>query len=73
MQRLRIILTAIVFAALLSACGTRAYKITTHNGQEYIAQGAPEYNVKSETYTFTDDHGKEVVINKDDIQVIKEQ
>jgi len=70
----RLFLPAILLlAALLAGCGTKSYSIKTNSGHEYIAQGAPVYNVKSDTYTFTDGQGKEVVINKDDIRLIKEK
>lgn len=69
----RFILTAVFLAALLAGCGVKSYSIKTNSGREYIAQGAPVYNVKSDTYTFSDDQGREVVIHKDEIRVIKEQ
>ena len=73
MQRVLILLATLLLAFTLAGCGAKSYRIKTMSGQEYIAQGAPEYNVKSDTYTFTDKQGQEVVINKDDIRLIKEQ
>lgn len=73
MKRLIILLAAPLFALSLTACAAKTYRITTNAGQTYIANGSPEYDVKAETYTFTDDQGREVVINKNDIDAIKEQ
>lgn len=72
MHRIFILLATLLLAALLAGCGAKAYRIKTISGQEYIANGI-EYNVKLNTYTFTNNQGEEVVINKDDIQYIKGQ
>jgi len=73
MQRRLFLPAILLLAALLSGCGAKSYSITTNAGQEYIAEGTPVYNVKSDTYTFTDSQGKEVVIDKNDIRLIKEK
>lgn len=73
MKKLLILAAIILTAIVLSACGTKTYKITTTAGQEYFSEGSPEYNVTSKTYTFKDGAGNEIVLNKDDIKGIKEQ
>ena len=73
MQRFLILLATFLLTALLAGCGAKSYSIKTNSGHEYIAEGTPVYNVKQDTYTFTDHQGNEVVINKDDIRLIKEQ
>ncbi len=73
MQRLLSLIICLVLIGSLAGCGAKTYSITTHTGQTYVSQGAPEYDVKSETYTFMNEDDKEVVINKNDIEIIKEQ
>ena len=73
-MHMRLLLIALLLAsALLAGCGVKTYSITTNAGQEYTAEGAPIYDVKSQTYTFTDANGRQVVVDKDDIRTIREQ
>lgn len=73
MQRFIMLTAALLIIGSLAACSTKTYRITTHAGQTYIADGSPQYDVKAETYTFMDEQGHEVVIPKSDIDAIKEQ
>jgi len=73
MKRLLVLLLAGTMAFVLTACGSSKYMITTKAGETYISDGAPEYNMKTSTYTFNDDKGKKVILNKEDIQVMKEK
>jgi hypothetical protein len=57
----------------LAACGTKNYQITTKTGKTFITQGAPEYDMESETYRFTNDEGQEVILNQADVDVMQEQ
>lgn len=57
----------------LAGCGTKSYLITTKSGQTYTTDGKMEYDVKSNTYTFTNPKGEEVILNQSDVEVIKEK
>ncbi len=53
----------------LAACGTKTYQVTTKSGQTYTANGSLDYDVKSETYKFKNEKGKEIILNQKDIEV----
>lgn len=67
-----IILTGLLLALSLTACGSNTYNVVTHDGSTYTADGAPEYHEDSDTYTFHDKKGAEFTIKKDDLKVIEE-
>ncbi|WP_319467063.1 YgdI/YgdR family lipoprotein [uncultured Pseudodesulfovibrio sp.] len=71
---LRRITLALSFCLILAlaACGTKTYQVTTKSGQTYTANGSLDYDVKSETYKFKNEKGKEIILNQKDIQVIQE-
>lgn len=62
----------VILALFLLGCGTKNYQVVTKSGKTYTTQGAPDYNVESETYSFTNKEGKQVIINQSDIEVIQE-
>lgn len=50
-------ITALLMLLMLIAlvgCGSKNYQVTTKTGETFHTQGAPEYDMKSETYKFTD-------------------
>ena len=65
-------LMVLALAALLVACASRHYNITTHEGQIYESIGKPHYDEDAKTYTFKarDDH--RVILNQRDVKEIKE-
>jgi len=73
MKRLLALLLTFLLTFSLAACGSKAYQVTTRSGQTFTAKGSPEYDVQSETYKFKDEEGKEVILNQEDIEVIKEK
>lgn len=73
MKRCITALLVLLMLALLAACGSKNYQVTTKTGETFHTQGAPEYDMKSETYTFTDEKGEEVILNRIDVDVIQEQ
>ncbi|NDV20162.1 YgdI/YgdR family lipoprotein [Pseudodesulfovibrio sp. JC047] len=73
MKRLYSIIILCAFALSLTACFSKQYMITTTAGETYTANGSPEYDVQTDTYKFEDDDGKKVILNQEDIQVIKEK
>ena len=73
MKSLMRLLAASALCLALTACMTTTYMITTTDGQTYIAHQNPTYDVASDTYAFTDENGKEVTLEKQEIKLIKEQ
>ncbi|WP_338666971.1 YgdI/YgdR family lipoprotein [Pseudodesulfovibrio methanolicus] len=69
---LRLLATCILILSL-AGCMTTSYKITTTDGQTYIAKDNPVYDVGSDTYAFTDENGEQVTLGKQEIKLIKEQ
>lgn len=67
------LLAACVLALSLAGCMTASYKITTTDGQIYIAQDNPVYDVATDTYVFMDENGEQVTLGKHEIKLIKEQ
>jgi len=73
MSALSRVLAACIMALSLTACMTTSYRITTMDGQIYIAQDNPIYDVDTDTYAFTDEKGQTVTLGKQEIKLIKEQ
>lgn len=73
MKRCITALLVLLMLISLAACGSRNYQVTTKTGEVFHTQGAPEYDMKSETYKFTDEKGEEVTLNRTDVDVIQEQ
>ncbi len=64
-----LILALFLFAA--AGCGSTTYKVVTVD-QTYVATEKPEYDKKSETYTFTNEDGNTITIKREDMKVIQE-
>ena len=73
MKRILALLMTLLLAFSLVACGSKSYQVTTQSGETFIAKGSPKYDVRSKTYKFRDEKGKEVILNQEDIKVIKEK
>jgi hypothetical protein len=67
------VLLSLLLLLSLAACGTKNYQITTKTGKTFTTQGAPEYDMESETYRFTNEEGHEVILNQADVDVMQEQ
>jgi major membrane immunogen (membrane-anchored lipoprotein) len=72
MKRVFSMLLMLCLVVGLAACGATIYNVNMKNGTTYQAKGEPEYDKKSGTYKFCDPKGKEVMVNKDDVQVIQQ-
>ncbi|QGY41094.1 YgdI/YgdR family lipoprotein [Pseudodesulfovibrio cashew] len=73
MYRLITFLMTLLLSLFLLGCGAKQYEVTTKTGKSYTTYGTPEYDVRSETYKFKNDKGKEVILNQEDIEVIQEK
>lgn len=73
MKRILALIMTLLLAFSMTACGSKSYQITTRSGESYTAKGSPEYDVQTETYKFENEEGKEVILNQEDIEVIKEK
>lgn len=57
----------------LVGCGSsQQYKVVTSDGQEFVSMGQPDYDKGQNVYTFEDDNGKAVTVNKDNVEFIRE-
>jgi len=72
MKRIVAAMLALAMLLPLTACGSKSYEVTTKTGRTFNTQGSPKYDMKSETYTFTDEEGKEVIVNQSDVDIIRE-
>ena len=58
--------------ALLAACSSTQYVMSTKQGNMITTSGKPQFDEKMGTYTYTDTEGKKGVIRKDEVvQVIE--
>jgi len=73
MKRILALIVTLILAFSLTACGSKSYNVTTRSGDTFTAIGSPKYDVQTETYKFQDEEGKEVILNQEDIKVIKEK
>lgn len=73
MQRLIAIFCSLLLLLSLAACGSKTYDVTTKSGKAYTSVGKPDFDRKAQTYTFTNADGQEVILNKDDVEVIEQQ
>ncbi|SBW09208.1 putative Lipoprotein [uncultured delta proteobacterium] len=64
-------LLATAAATLLVGCGSR-YVLVTSDYTIHIATSKPELDPSTGTLTFTDEHGQEVSIPKDDMKQTRE-
>lgn len=73
MRQFIILILSSMLLLLLAGCGAKQYEVTTKNGRVYTATGALQYDVDKKTYSFENQEGKEVILNKEDIEVIIEK
>lgn len=73
MKKLIAIILMLSLAFILMACGAKYYEVTTKTGAVYIVKGSPQYNMDSQTYKFENEDGREIILNKEDIEVIQEK
>ncbi|WP_243546127.1 YgdI/YgdR family lipoprotein [Pseudodesulfovibrio tunisiensis] len=71
MKRIIAILLTLAMALPLTACGSKTYHVVTKEGDSYTTQGKPDYDVKTETYTFEKEDGQEISINREQIKHIE--
>ncbi|MGR5068976.1 MULTISPECIES: YgdI/YgdR family lipoprotein [Vibrio] len=67
------ILTVIVTALLLAACGSSQYLMSTNEGKVITSYGKPDLNEETGMYEYEDVDGKEMSIAKDEIVQIIER
>lgn len=73
MKRFIAIILTLSLATMLMACGTKYYEVTTKTGEIYTVKGSPQYDVDAQTYKFENEEGKEIILNKEEIEVIQEK
>ncbi|CCH47479.1 YgdI/YgdR family lipoprotein [Pseudodesulfovibrio piezophilus] len=73
MKKIYTLIILVTVSLSIFGCGTKSYQVTTKNGQKYTAMGALEYDVQSQTYTFENEEGKQIVLEHQDVDVIQEK
>ncbi len=73
MSTTRHTLTLAALAALLVACGSTQYVMSTKEGRLIVSDGRPELDEKTGTYTYRDSEGRKATIPKADIVQIMER
>ena len=68
----KVFLTMILVGGLILSigCGAKHYTVHMKNGEQHVAVGEPEYNRRSDTYTFKNVNGQKVSILKPDVDKI---
>jgi hypothetical protein len=59
--------------ALLAACGSSEYIISTKDGTLITARGKPELDDKTQTYTYEDDEGRTTTIPAADVKQVMQR
>lgn len=65
--------TALAALALLAACGTTQYIMSTKSGEMIVTEGRPELNNETGMYEYRDAEGKRMQLNKGDVVQIIER
>ena len=73
MKRWTSTIPALAALALLSACGSTQYIMSTKEGRLLISDGKPTLDEKSGTYSYKDAEGKKASVPKADIVQILER
>lgn len=71
----RLLMTMLALSAMvimLTAC-SHYYRVTTHDGQVYTADGKPQLDEDTKVYDFKLLDGKKVVLNQKDVKEIKQE
>ncbi|BCS87283.1 YgdI/YgdR family lipoprotein [Pseudodesulfovibrio sediminis] len=71
MKKLLTLVVCMVLTWSLAACAHKNYMITTTSGDRFVSMGAPDYDVVTRNYTFTDTQGKTRRLNKNEIETIQ--
>ena len=73
MKRWTSTIPALAALALLSACGSTQYIMSTKEGRLLISDGKPTLDEKSGTYSYKDAEGRKASVPKADIVQILER
>jgi uncharacterized protein YcfL len=73
MKRLTLTIPALAALALLAACGSTQYIMSTKEGRLLISDGKPTLDETSGTYSYRDAEGKKASVPKADIVQILER
>ena len=67
------LLSTLLCALSLAACGTRHYKITLRDGREFMTASKPVFSAKTGYYKFRGLNEKDGLIRADEILMMNEQ
>jgi hypothetical protein len=71
MKKSIIIVLAACGLMMMAGCATYYHTVQTMDGKEYVTHEEPEYDKKTQSYTFTDVKGDKIIINREQIKVIE--
>lgn len=72
MKRFIAVILTLMLCLSMTGCGAKYYRVTTKTGEVYMVKGTPKFDVSEKTYTFEDETGDKVVLNKEEIEDIVE-
>jgi Bacterial protein of unknown function (DUF903) len=73
LKRSTLTATTLATVALLAACGSTQYIMSTKEGRLLISDGKPSFDDKTGNYTYKDSEGKKASVPKADIVQILER
>ena len=66
-------IAAVMVLGLLAGCASSEYIISTTDGTMITSSGKPKLDEKTGMYTYKDEKGRAVTINKSDVKQIMER
>lgn len=58
---------------MLLSCGSTRYSVVKKDGTTVTSVGEPDFSKESSSYSFEDADGNKVILNREEVQEIKEQ
>jgi hypothetical protein len=72
MKRLILVLLLCCGMLFLTGCGSKHYTLHMKSGEEVVAVGKPKYDKKSDTLSFKNVNGQNIIVQKQDIDKVVE-
>lgn len=72
MKRIIFISLLIISFCLLAGCGSSRYSVVKKDGTSVTSVGEPDFSEESSSYSFKDPDGNKVILNREEVQEIKE-
>jgi len=72
-MRKSIIISFLVVGLLLPMGCSKQYVVKTKEGTEYTSSKEPKFDKKTQTYQIKNEDGKNVTVNREDVQSVEER